>query len=231
MARGTTEESNGTRYPARLEGGALMREGAKASLSNVNALLKAERKLLPANILLAVGGLAGVAAQMAVREVLVDSGEKTEEEAFEIHTTSDGRRWFAGPQILAPIVEGKLSLWRMALHTAVNLGAERHPDLRAIPPRLNERFSSPDYGVAPVPAEHRPTIRMLPFLKANWARFDRQARRCISEPIELPVFFGFMAQEALTLTQPDLPPEIGLTILMESALAWSRLDPAGLSQA
>ena len=229
MARGTTEESNGTRYPARLEGGALMREGAKASLSNLNAVLKAERELLPANIMLAVGGLAGVAAQMAVREVLVESGKKTEEEAFQVHVTPDGRRWFAGAQILTPIVEGKLSLWRMALHTAVNLGATRHPDLSTIPPRLNERFSAPDFGVAPVPAEHRPTIRMLPFLKANWARFDRQARRYISEPIELPVFFGFMAQEGLTLTKPDLPPEIGLRIVMESALAWSRLDPAGLA--
>lgn len=214
----------------RLEGLALLRAGARVTLTNVSQTLKRDGRFVPANLLAVIGALAGFSGQMAVREILVETGRRREDEVFVIRRTGSGTRWFEGQQVEDPLVHGPLSLWGLASGTARELGARTMPDPTQMSARQTVLARSSGYGRAEVDVRHRATVETLGWLRAHWPKFRAQADRYCASPVERPLFFGLMAQEAMLSARDAMPAETGLRTLMESAFAWSRLDPQRLSQ-
>lgn len=223
------ERGEGLSGGKRLEGLALLRAGSKVTLTNVGQTLKRDGRFVPANLLTVIGALAGFSGQIAVREILVDTGRRREDEVFVIRRTGPGTRWFEGQQVEDPLVYGPMSLWGLASGTARELGARTLPDPAQMSARQTALVRASGYGRAEVDPRHRATVETLAWLRAHWAKFRAQADRYCAAPVDRTLFFSLMAQEALMSTRDAMPAETGLRILMESAFAWSRLDPQRLA--
>ncbi|MBU3888239.1 hypothetical protein FM996_01950 [Methylosinus sporium] len=184
----------------------------------------------------AVGAIAGYAAQ---RTLFAESPPVEGGNIHRFDTASGEHFWFGDPLNLMLIpeteAEGNRCVWPLAVGGAASAGMEpqKAPTLDAMFKHVASTIGGPKEGMSSVAAEHQAHLPARDLLKAVWPL----ATMCFSGKFPgedhvypaVPVaWWAAIAAQASSRPIGDvksvLPPEIALTLLMESAIYCSKLD-------
>jgi hypothetical protein len=186
----------------------------------------------------AFGAVAGFAAQRALfARMAADRDDPARNEMRLVTTAMGGRFIFGEPlnQMFFAHDDRELHrLWPLAAGAAVAAGVADPPEPTEFFAHVSRALGSEAEGWPSTPAPHRPHLACVPLLKAAWPI----AKPCLTGelsglPAELgtaprsfwPAITAHAAGTALRKTATVLDPRIGLTILMESAIYASKVDP------
>jgi hypothetical protein len=186
-----------------------------------------------------LGGVAGFAAQVALRSMIANGSRTTE--GLQTVTTKDGRQFMFGDplnNILAkpnPAIHS-LGLWPLAAGAALQAGlAERNlPELGKQFQAVSERLGTADEGFPKLDTSHRPASSTAELMKRAWPYTTMILLQAHPQkpgplgPVPPQLWLAVTAQAAAALyrkTTAVLDARIGLQILMQSAIYGSKLDP------
>ncbi len=206
--------------------------------------LKDQRGIHAETLLLVIGALAGFAGQCAAWDKLAKRQSLDSGVAISTIGLKSGEKLYFGDLIngfLVPqgVTEYPLSGFVHAAARSVGVGDNELPDYREMFEYIASNIEKqPDFGVPRTPDNHRPMLRPRQALDIFWprARFimtrtDNQMALGKNVPTELwPVVTGVVTNQFLTMTKDALDPRIGVRIVMETAIAMSKVDPKKVPQ-
>lgn len=189
-------------------------------------------------LMTAVGSLAGFAAQNAVWDQLRKAGKPVAKDAFAVATTASGEKFYFGDLLngyLIPEGARDWTLWGFTAAAAVEAGLPEGelPDYADMFRHVSETIGTADFGVPRVPEDHRP--HLLP--KAALVTFWPRARLILESrdgpgpepkgvaPEHWPAVLGLVARQCILMSKDALDPALSLRLVMESAIAMSKIDP------
>jgi hypothetical protein len=174
------------------------------------------------SLLAVVGGLAGQAAQASLRASAL-AGGRPELADFHVVKTTDGGTFLIGESITRVLAGGEFSLWNLAAAAALQQGCRALPDPAELFGHAIDSLGSDHFGLARVPAQHRPSAAALEALPSLWPAVLPTVRRFCPDPAEWPVLFALLAQQTITLSKDVLDPCIALALVMETAIAQAKV--------
>jgi hypothetical protein len=204
--------------------------------------LKGELGVHAQTLLCAAGALAGFAAQNAALEqgeILARRRDLVAPRSLILFTTPKGQRYLFGSWVNAPLLAGyghaaPLQRFLTEAGERAGMGPSDAPDFKALEARLSAGVTGSGFGVLKAPRGHAPAAQPAELLRALWP----QARRIITAPMprqipdepalseaHWPGLLSSLAGRLVSLTSDKLNPRIGMTLVMESAIIASRLDP------
>ncbi len=198
--------------------------GGKAVHERVLRALRSERGVHVESLLTGVGALAGYACQASVRAVAVARG--LPETALLLTVEANGRRFFFGDALNAPLAESMQSVWAFGAWAVQEAGCTSLPDVNEIFAHVSRTIGSADFGKPRVPAGHAPQDSPLTFVVALWARMLPMVKKFCPDPQRWPMLFGVAVFSAITSAREELDPHLALTIVMEAAIPMSKIDLA-----
>lgn len=188
--------------------------------------------------MVAVGAIAGYAARRTLFASMPEAGR----DGLKVVTSATGRKYWFGDALNFMLVprnddEAERCVWSMAAGGAVGAGLpqDQLPDLGAMFGHVSQALGSEREGFASVPAEHQPHAPAFDVLKRVWPLavqlFDNPMPAGPPEIGKAPVeWWAAIAARAANKPIVDvkdvLAPAITLTLVMESAIYCSKLDPA-----
>ena len=185
-------------------------------------------------VLCALGALAGYAAQQAIRETLVKTGELTLDQAFAVIETRSGEVFFFGERLNAVIVakddvrnlSGDASIWKIVSQAGYDAGAINLPDVTDIIKNCAATVGRDEFGIPRVADAHMPNI--LP--REAVSRFWPAARRKLAgkDPMSWPLHLAMAARSLIVSLKHAVRPDIAVQIVMEAAVPMSKIDPVSL---
>ncbi len=219
--------------------------------------LRNEKGVHAETLLTTIGAITGFAAQNAVWKMVAERSQTVPNfrrgeppvptAGFFSMTISSGEKFYFGDLLnsfLYPQKESKyLTLWNCAGGAAKEASVQ--PD--ALPP-VPEMFGyvtscvgTANYGVPRVPAEHRASITAPQVIKMVWSR----VRAIFEEPVpkmmgkiaqaesplneeHWPLIGSLVAAQFITRAKAVVDLKTAFTIVMESAIAASKIDPIPL---
>jgi hypothetical protein len=209
--------------------------------NHLRAMVFAEGRIHAETYLAATGVLAGFAAQRAVLHRLSGLSAERRVGQVMVATTKAGERFFFGDGLNDALIarreeEKRLKIWPLALEAALSTGMKpaSAPRLETLFGYVAGRISEPFF---PSP-EKKPGACAKDLLTLFWplARqaFDGRltAQRLAEGELKVvseqwrPVILAFLAQDCLLEAAQVMAPAKALTILMESAIYGSKVDPA-----
>jgi hypothetical protein len=175
-------------------------------------------------LLYAIGALAGYTCQVHVRHEVSAQGLPPDSAFIEVKT-SDGKRLFYGDPINNLLVKEELCLWSLA-----GLAAEYRGNV-AIRPDLNELFAhvsatagGPEFGIPRTPQHVKSNGTPLGYLRELWPEIQPVLEKYFPDPRAWPVVLNIAAQTAIEASEKKVKPGAALLVLMESAIAMSKVD-------
>jgi hypothetical protein len=174
------------------------------------------------SLLAVVGGLAGQAAQASLRACALAEG-RPEMADFQVVGTRDGGTFLIGEPLTRVLAGGEFSLWSLAAAGAVQQGCRALPDPAELFGHAIASLGSEAFGVARVPAQHRPSAAAMEALAALWPAVLPTVCRFCADPAEWPVLFALLAQQTITLAKDVIDPCIALVLVMETAIAQAKV--------
>lgn len=225
--------------------------------------LKSERGVHSETLLVAVGALAGFAAQRAAwarlarRDLplppsVMQAAAGTSDTALnllseELRTrglfvtvaTKSGETFYFGDLIngyLVPQATSSHPLWGFVAAAAVHAGIPiaQLPDTGDMFRHVSATVGGAEFGVPRVPAEHQPHWPARQLLETFWPSAQNLLTRTDGPgdaaghsvaPEHWPVVLAIVAQQLVVLAKDTLDPKMGLSLVMESAIAMSKVDP------
>ena len=234
-----TPASNGT------EEGEPQSEICNVALADIRKHLRtmvtADGRVHAETYLAATGVLAGFAAQRALFHRLSALSTERRVGQVMVTTTKAGEKFFFGDRLNDALIarggaEKRLKIWPLALDAAISSGMKpaSAPRLETLFGYVAGRISEPFF---PSP-EKKPGASAKDLLALFWP-LARQAfdgrltarKRAEDEPRVVsqhwrPVILALLAQDCLLEATQVMAPAKALTILMESAIYCSKVDPA-----
>ena len=200
--------------------------------------LRRGRDIQQEAVLCALGALAGYAAQQAIREALVKTGELTLDQAFAVIETRSGEVFFFGERLNAVIVAmngnsngngaagGHASIWQIVSDGGREAGAVHLPDVIEIVKNCAATVGRDEFGIPRVADAHMPNI--LP--REAVSRFWPAARRKLAgeDPMSWPQHLALAARSLILSLKHAVRPDIAVQIVMEAAVPMSKIDPVSL---
>jgi hypothetical protein len=186
----------------------------------------------------AVGAIAGYAAQ---RTLFAESTPVIGVNINRVGTASGEKYWFGDTlnNMLVPRTnaEANRCVWSLAVGGAVSAGIKTQeiPDLRSMFKHVASTIGGENEGKSSVPAEHQAHMAARDLLKAVWpvaimcfsGKFPNDSHEVPAAPV---AWWSAIAAQASSRPVQDvknvLPAGISLTLLMESAIYRSKLDPS-----
>jgi hypothetical protein len=232
----STEFRGATRLPNGVlklgKAGALPKTAASVIISEyLIAALTEDGGVRAENILAAIGALAGFAAQQTIRETFIKEHGQTEQSLFTIIETKDGATYYFGDtlnMIVASTTAGQLSIWRVVAGTAVEAGLKPLPSLEAMFARVSKNLGTEEFGMPDVPKHHRPTLHPRIALDQFWVEIHGLLLSNGIEPLHWALELAVTAQNLMRQTAQGVPPAVALQIVMEAAIAMSKVSPASV---
>lgn len=175
------------------------------------------------SLLCALGALAGYACQVSVRQRNVARGLAEDAGLATIEAT-DGNKYFCGDAINAPLAESQYSVWGLAAAAAQKSGCQDLLDVNEIFRHSIKSLGSSEFGLLRLPLRQSPADRPLNYLKALWPNLMPTMRLLCPIQAHWPILFGLAIQEAIHSGKSVIDPCIALKIVMESAIAMSKVD-------
>jgi len=179
----------------------------------------------PETVLAAAGALTGFAAQEAIWEGLVRTGELDPAHVGRVETA--GETYFFSDlvnTILSSTKDGQLSVWGFVAGAAVSLGAPTLPPLAPMFEHCAGTIGTPAFGIPVLPSHVR--LREMPRQALrHWPRIKSILLSAGVEPLHWPLEIGVAAQKIIVLTKDMLPPDFGALVVMQAAIPMSKVDP------
>lgn len=160
--------------------------------------------------------------------------------------TPSGETLYFGDLLNGYLVQGagskySLALWSVIAAAAVDAGVKPSelPDPRAMFRQIAGTMGKPEFGVPTAAKEHQPQMTPREALTTFWPRakfiFTRTdgpgpAKGRSVPPEYWPLIGTLVAGQFMRSTKDTLDPRIGLGLLMESAIAMSKVDPKSVPQ-
>jgi hypothetical protein len=181
------------------------------------------------SLLGAAGALGGFAAQQAVWKTFVEPQRCNAGEYFYMAASKSGERFFLGEpvnQFLLGTVPGVYSFYSMVAGAIPNPVPKTRPDLREIIGHVVRTIASDQFGVLRLPEPHGVVERPRLALNRHWDWAQHMLREAGNAPSEWPVVLGFVANRLITWARTHIAPPLGARLVMESAIAMAKVDPA-----
>ena len=179
-------------------------------------------------ILSCLGALAGYASQIAIREALVDTGKLGLEQAFVEIRTRDNQIYYFGDVLNLMLIETERSVWAVVSRAAREAGGGTMPDIREIASHAAATVGTAQFAALRVPAENLPKESPLVSLRRHWRPLYARIRAHGVDPMLLGWYFSLAAQQVITMARGVLAPGVACRIVMESAVAMSKVSAASL---
>lgn len=178
------------------------------------------------SLLCALGALAGYACQASVRQRNLAQG-LAEDAGLVTIETRNGSKYFYGDAVNSPLAESRYSVWGLAAAAAQKSGCQTLPDLAAMFSHSMNTIGSAEFGLLRLPLRQSPADQPLNYLKALWPNLLPTIRMLCPHPAHWPIMFGLAIQDAIHGGKTVIDPCIALRIVMESAIAMSKVDLGG----
>ncbi|WP_133303025.1 hypothetical protein [Cupriavidus lacunae] len=202
---------------------------------NLPERLKIDGRVHAETYVSAAGAIAGYAAQ---RALFAKSPPDVGTNIHRLTTKSGGEYWFGDAlnHMLVPQTEadGNRCVWSLAASGAISAGLQSHqiPSLDAMFKHVASTIGGPNEGRSSVPAQHQAHLPARDLLKLVWPIavfcFAGKIPGAPREfPAPVPRWAAITAQASyrpIRDVEKVLPPNIALTLLMESAIYCSKLD-------
>lgn len=172
----------------------------------------------------ATGALAGFSCQMGLREAFVVPGKAGEMDVFWVMGMADGSQMFAGPQIIALLLENPMSVWSGVSGALQRCGATALPDIREIANHATASMGKPEFGLIRNP-NVQPWEKPIEAVRRLWPGTSMGLKALQVPPLEYGVVFGIVAQLLIVEYKDQLDPMVAATIIMEAATSMSKIDP------
>lgn len=198
--------------------------GGKELLERLIAAMKTEKGVHAESLLCALASLAGYACQAAVRAEWVEEKGQLETKAFTIISTNNGQRFFFGDLPNQALIEQEYSVLRLSAGVARELGAEKEFDFKSVFEHVAASIGSDSFGVPRLPDGHRPGDLPIKYLQVLWPNCLALVKEFCAKPAEWPILFGIAIQQAMLYCKAIMPPDLALTIVMESAVPMAKVD-------
>ena len=179
----------------------------------------------------ALGALAGFGCQMAIREGFVKPGLLPESKAFVVLGTKDGRKYFFGDVINGCLFEGRqgqITVWALVGGAAQKSGAKTLPNMGEIAGYNAKVLGSDQFGVPRVPEQYRSPELPIDVVKQDWPAMQKLLVDDKVDPRLWGWTFALAAQYMIVKSKDDFDPGMAATIVMETALPMSKIDPASV---
>jgi hypothetical protein len=220
--------------------------------------LKTERGVHAETLVTAIGALAGCAAQCALWGEITksrravpqfDSSNPTAETGLIYYKTSRGEKFYAGELLNRYLIfDGglgagyKYPLWGLVSAAAVQSGLPQSdlPDYREMFQHITKTIGTDAFGIPRAPANHQPGLTPRQALDIFWPRAKYALTRTEgpgpmkgrSVPPEYwPLVTALIAGQFITLSKDTLHPRLALALMMEAAIAMSKVDPKTIPEA
>jgi hypothetical protein len=205
-------------------------------VGNLPGRLTVDGRIHAETYISAVGAIAGYAAQ---RTLFAATPPVMGVNINRVRTTSGDQYWFGDAlnDMLVPKTEaeGNRCVWSLAAGGAMSAGIQpqQMPKLDAMFKHIASTIGGANEGKSSVSAEHQPHLPARDLLKAVWplavicfsGKFPGDSRAYGPAPV---AWWSAIAAQAANRPIRDvknvLPPDIALTLLMESAIYCSKLD-------
>lgn len=232
--------------------GALPWRGRQAAAANhaINNLreyllrsLKDERGVHVETLMVVIGTIAGYSALHAVWETGIKPGKVQLGQDMHAIRTQNGQIYYIGDAVsalLLPTGAHTHPFYAFAASAVLNAGipASQLPNLAEIIEYVTRTVGSPDFGTVRAPAPHKPAIQPRQALNAVWPQAYKilswtGGRGTQGQSVALeqwPAVVGCTTHQLITMSRTTLDPLISLRLIMESALATSKVDPATVPQ-
>ncbi len=204
---------------------------AKVGAADINAWLMqavtTERGVHVESLLVALGSLGGFSCQLAARHALCTMPHHWDH-PWAVADGADGRRYFLGDAINHYALEGQYSLWSLAAGIFPQISDRPVPDLGAIVSHVVGTIGGGGFGEIRFPPGTSAGDDPINYVRHFWPPTRAHLDQLGLVPDDWPPAFGIAAQEVLTLAKDVVDPAAALTMIVESAVAMAKLDPAEL---
>jgi hypothetical protein len=190
-----------------------------------------------------VGAVAGFAAQNAVWQTVNAPGMRLPPDGL-VTVTAGSEKFYFGDLINGQLI-GDASqpyrLWNVVVAAAVEAGMPpaNVPDLDDIFRHVASTVGKPEFGIPRVPEAISPHYtprqaldRFWPHVKFILTRTDQPgpARGQSVAPEHWPIVLALAARQFVPMTKSVLEPRLAVQLIMESAIAMSKVDPKTVPQ-
>lgn len=207
---------------------------------SLTAWMTTRRGIHAETLMVAVGALAGFAAQCAAWDEVRRAKAPIPREGLALAATASGERYYFGDLIngyLVPEGARDWTLWGFAAAAAVEAGLPESalPDYTDMFRHVAETVGSRDFGIPRVPDAHQPHLLPRTALEMYWsgvrailefADGPGPEQRHSVAVAHWPAILGLVARQFVLTNKDELSPEISLRLIMESAIMMSKIDPA-----
>jgi hypothetical protein len=213
--------------------------------------LTGDRGVHAETLMVTIGALAGFAAQNAALRSLGPPGTPVPKGGLGT-AEAGGETYYFGDRINCYLVrqagESQYPLWGYIAAAALEAGMAQHamPDEREMFAHVARTIGTPNFGIPRAPKDHPShlTPRMAlegfwPSTKALLSNADDVLLRGLkSLPLHgmsvaeehWPLVTGLVARQFILMAKDTLDPRISLCLVMESAIAMSKVDPKAIPQ-
>jgi hypothetical protein len=203
--------------------------------------LKTQRGIHTETLMTVVGALAGFAAQNAALTSITAATPSVKPRSFAIVQSTTGGIFLFGDAInafLFPEAGSVLPLAALISGAALSAGAKQEelPNLGEIAAHIASVVGTPEFGKLRVPPGVSPQLEPLAALRKFWPQtlailarpptkpLFRQQEAPLQE-IHWPIILGLVASQFIKMSQNALHARISATLVMESAVITSKVDP------
>jgi hypothetical protein len=199
-----------------------------------------------------IGAIAGFAAQNAARASLEPPGTPIPRDAF-VTVEAGGERYYFGDRINGHLIrqsgQSKFPLWGYIAAAALQAGMAQKdmPDTDDMFRHIARSIGTPEFGIPRAPKEHPQYLTPRKALEAFWPGAKEllsnangmlvrsKSGRPLSGLDDLvslgvavehwPLVTALVARQYILMAKDTLAPRIALSLMMESAIAMSKVDP------
>lgn len=191
--------------------------GGKEILYTVVNSLKEEKGVHAESLLWYLGALGGYSCQGALREIFSDDIKKI---LVEIDTES-GEKYYFGDYINNYLLSHKYSIWGLSAAVVEKITGKIEFDLNDAVQHNSRVVGTEEY------AKPRMGLKFnenpIDIIRVIWPPIIQKVGE-FCEKKYWPIMFGIAIQEAIKMTQNGLEPKVALQIVMDSAIAMSKID-------
>jgi hypothetical protein len=198
------------------------------------AELKDEHGVHAETVLATLGALAGFSVQMSLRETLVKPSKMPEDKVFAIAKTTTGESFYLGDLLNEGLFGGKpgvYSVYALVGGGAQKAGAKELPNINDIAGYVVSTLGTDKFGIPRISAEHMPHATPIDLLNKFWNPTRNLLVLTVQAPLHWPLVFSHAAQKVIVMCKDSLDPAIAGKLVMETAIAMAKIDPAKVHNA
>lgn len=187
--------------------------------------LKDERGMHIETYLTVLAALTGFSCQMAVRRAIIEKNGLDSDTVLIPTIAVDGKRYYFGDALNKVLAESPLSVWNIVGSGIVQAGGEL-PDFADLFKYSIDHVGTQQFGVPRVPEKHSSTADTpQSYVENLWHGTEALLSDYCDSPLEWPILLATTIQKAIVNGKGVIPPSVAGMIVMEVAIAMSKIDP------